>query len=99
MSALRFFANQNWTGLGGLWSTALLQECHVFMQKSTLKIFLSLGFVHQAAMAWELEELGETSLILVMMNDADISCGDPHPKQKNINVSFVVFCRIEDCFC
>lgn len=60
MVALRVYSKRNWVGLAGAWVGSLLQEGQVFLQKATEKVFLSLGFLSQAACLWQLEPLGDS---------------------------------------
>ena len=60
MVALRVYSKKNWVGLTGTWVGSLLQEGQVFLQKTTDKVFVSLGFVSQAAFLWQLEPLGDS---------------------------------------
>ena len=59
MVALKHYYSAGWASLDGAWVGCLLSEGNVFVHKPTGKIFLSLGFVHQAALMWQLEEVGD----------------------------------------
>ncbi|CAL1153918.1 unnamed protein product [Cladocopium goreaui] len=57
MLALRELGPSRFHGIGGCWVGCLLQEGMVYRHLSSKKVYLSLGFQHQALFGWELEEL------------------------------------------
>ena len=62
MLALRELGPSRFHGIGGCWVGCLLQEGMVYRHLSSKKVYLSLGFQHQALFGWELEELEDRSL-------------------------------------
>ena len=62
LTALRELADKNFIGLSSSWVGMLMQESMVFREKSSAKVYCSLGHVGQSLWLWEMTTVAEPSL-------------------------------------
>ena len=65
MLALTQLAGDNFRDISSCWTACLLQATHLFYEKSSKKVFLSLGFESKAVWMWEVTQVIEGELFLI----------------------------------
>ena len=59
LSALKTLSGSNWNSIGGCWAGCLLQMFGLFTDVLSHQTFISLGFQHAGALAFEVEKIDE----------------------------------------